>query len=87
MLLILEGIEIVKESGCGFVEIEFVVVYLSDLYCMIVIVGYLLKENKYVFGLILELLSEFWEIFFGFYEGEKGDVVWNEIVYYMGYVN
>ncbi|EAD2051166.1 histidine phosphatase family protein [Listeria monocytogenes] len=82
-----EGIEIVKESGRGLAETEFVAAYSSDLHRTIATAGHLLKENKHAFGLTLEPLSEFRETFFGSYEGEKGDVAWNEIAHHMGYAN
>ncbi|MBC1389927.1 histidine phosphatase family protein [Listeria welshimeri] len=82
-----EGIEVVKESGRGLSETEFVVAYSSDLHRTIATAEHLLKENKHAFGLTLEPLSEFRETFFGSYEGEKSDVAWSEIAKHMGYAS
>ncbi|MBC1409148.1 phosphoglycerate mutase family protein, partial [Listeria innocua] len=44
-----EGIEVVKESGRGLSETEFVAAYSSDLHRTIATAEHLLKENKHAF--------------------------------------
>ncbi|WP_163652257.1 histidine phosphatase family protein [Listeria sp. PSOL-1] len=80
-----EGIEIVKQSGRGLSEIEFIAAYSSDLHRTIATAELLLKENKHGFGLTLEPREEFRETFFGSFEGEKNTVAWEEIAQVNGY--
>ncbi|EMG29180.1 phosphoglycerate mutase [Listeria fleischmannii 1991] len=80
-----EGAEIVRQSGRGLSDTEFVAAYSSDLHRTISTAKILLHENKHGFGLQLEPRSEFRETFFGSFEGEKGDVAWGEIARFNGY--
>lgn len=82
-----EGIEVVKASGRGLADTEFVAAYSSDLHRTIATAEYILKENKHGFGLVLEPLSEFRETFFGSLEGEVGTVAWDKIAKANGYAS
>ncbi|EUJ28037.1 putative phosphoglycerate mutase [Listeria floridensis FSL S10-1187] len=82
-----EGEKIVQASGRGLADTEFVAAYSSDLHRTISTAEILLHENKHGFGLRLEPLPEFRETFFGSFEGEKGDVAWNEIAKANGYAS
>ncbi|RQW66008.1 histidine phosphatase family protein [Listeria sp. SHR_NRA_18] len=82
-----EGTEIVKASGRGFADTEFVAAYSSDLHRTIATAELILKENKHGFGLTLEPRSEFRETFFGSFEGDASGMTWDLVAKKMGFAS
>lgn len=74
-----EGEEEVRRSGQGLFDINFNAVYTSDLTRTIDTANLVLSENKNGDDLVIEVMPEFREVFFGSFEGMGIDEV-NEIV-------
>ncbi|MFL2099600.1 histidine phosphatase family protein [Desemzia sp. FAM 23989] len=74
-----EGTEDVYRSARGLADVEFDAVYTSDLSRTVQTASIILEENKQAENLKIEMMPEFREVFFGFFEGENVDVAWETI--------
>lgn len=74
-----EGEEDVRRSGRGLSDVKFDAVYTSDLSRTVQTANIILEENKQAEGLVLEMMPEFREVFFGSFEGEHVDAAWETI--------
>lgn len=74
-----EGAVDVRRSGRGLADVEFDAVYTSDLSRTVQTASIILEENKHAENLKIEMMPEFREVFFGFFEGENVDEAWKII--------
>ncbi|AXY25642.1 histidine phosphatase family protein [Suicoccus acidiformans] len=75
-----KGIRDVHRSGRGLAEVEFDAVYTSDLQRTVDTAEILLEENHHAFGLHIEKMYEFREVFFGTLEGLPSKDVWPNVM-------
>lgn len=80
------GITDVRRSGRGLKDIKFDAVYTSDLQRTVDTAEILLDENETTpTDTEITLMPEFREIFFGSFEGERGEVVYQEVAEHLGF--
>lgn len=77
------GIETAVNAGIGLSSIKFKAVYSSDLKRAIETAKIIIKENKSGSGLKLKELKSLREVYFGKYEGELEEVLFNDILNYL----
>lgn len=81
-----EGIIDVRRSGRGLKDIKFDAVYTSDLSRTIETAELILEENDLTDPEIeMTLMPEFREVFFGSFEGEYGEVLYQKVAEHLGY--
>ncbi|WP_027108586.1 histidine phosphatase family protein [Lacticigenium naphthae] len=79
------GVRDVKRSGEGLADVKFDAVYSSDLTRTIETARIILGENKHAFGLSINEMKQFREVFFGSFEGDIGSNVWTKVADELGF--
>ncbi len=75
-----EGIEVAVNTGLGLSNVEFKAVYSSDLGRAVKTAKIVIKENKASTNLELKELEGLREVYFGKYEGEFQNIMFNDIL-------
>lgn len=78
-----EGIEVAVNTGLGLSNIKFKAVYSSDLGRAVKTAKIVIRENKANKNLKLKELEGLREVYFGKYEGEIQDIMFNDILDYL----
>lgn len=78
-----EGIDVAIDAGLGLSEIKFKAVYSSDLGRAVKTARIIINENKISGDLQLRELEGLREVCFGKYEGEREEVMFNDILNYL----
>lgn len=80
------GIIDVRRSGRGLKDVKFDAVYTSDLQRTVDTAELIIQENEQTDTEIeMILMPEFREIFFGVFEGELGEVVYEDVAKHLGH--
>ncbi|WP_246938787.1 histidine phosphatase family protein [Bacillus pinisoli] len=74
-----EGKQVAIEAGKKLEDVRFDRVYTSDSGRTVETAEVVLQQNQYRDNLSIQRRKEFRETFFGSFEGEKNDVVWNKL--------
>lgn len=78
-----EGLEVAVNAGLGLSDINFKAVYSSDLGRAVKTARIVIKENKASRNLKLKEVEGLREVFFGKYEGEREEIMFNDILNYL----
>lgn len=80
------GAEGVRQSGRGLAQVKFDAIYTSDLMRTVDTAKIILAENQVTDPeMPITMMKEFREIFFGEFEGERGDSVYQKVSRELGY--
>lgn len=82
-----EGKVVAIEAGRKLEHVRFDKVYTSDSGRTVETAEIILKQNKVSDNIDIRKMKEFRETFFGSFEGEKNEVVWNKIAKDNGFEN
>ncbi|AKA67957.1 MULTISPECIES: histidine phosphatase family protein [Clostridium] len=78
-----EGIEVAVNTGLGLSDVNFKAAYSSDLGRAIKTAKIVISENKSSTNLKLKEIEGLREVYFGKYEGEFQDIMFNDILNYL----
>lgn len=78
-----KGIDVAVNTGYGLSDVVFKSVYSSDLGRAIKTANIVIKENKHNSGLKLNEVEGLREVYFGKYEGEHENIMFNDILNYL----
>lgn len=78
-----EGIEVAVNTGLGLSDVNFKAAYSSDLGRAIKTAKIVISENKSSTNLKLKEIQGLREVYFGKYEGEFQDIMFNDILNYL----
>lgn len=78
-----EGIEVAVNTGLGLSNVNFKAAYSSDLGRAVKTAKIVISENKASTNLKLKELEGLREVYFGKYEGEFQDIMFNDILNYL----